>query len=111
MKVSITSILLKSPFHFFSLSYKALGIMRQLKKSGAVQVKTKGFWTLHYTISLWNNEDEMKAFVLSGKHLKAMKESKQIAKTICTYTYDAEQIPGWKTAKSLLKENGKQLHF
>ena len=35
-------------------------------------------------------------------------ESKKIAKTISTYTYDAEQIPDWKTAKSLLNEKGKQ---
>jgi hypothetical protein len=90
MKVTITSILLKSPFHFFSLSYKALGILKQLKESGAVQAETTGIWTLHYTISLWKNEEEMKAFALSGNHLQAMKDSKKIAKTISTYTYDAE---------------------
>lgn len=111
MKVAITSILLKSPFHFFSLSYKALGILKQSKESGAIQVKSTGIWTLHYTISLWKSEKELKAFALSGNHLKAMQESKKIAKTISTYTYDAEQIPDWKTAKALLKEKGKQVHF
>jgi hypothetical protein len=111
MKVTITSILLKSPFHFYPLAYKALGILKQIKESGAIQIESAGLWTLHYTISLRNNEEEMKAFALSGKHLQAMKESKKIAKTISTYTYDAEQIPDWKTAKLLLKEQGKQLHF
>lgn len=88
-----------------------MGILKQTKKSEAVQVKAKGLWTLHYTMSLWKNEEDLKAFALSGNHLKAMKASKNIAKSISTYTYDADQLPDWKTAKSLLKEKGKHLHF
>ncbi len=75
MKLTITSIKLKSPFHFFTLANQGLQISRQLNKSEALGIKKTGFWTTHYTMTLWPNEKFMRAFVETGAHLKAMKES------------------------------------
>lgn len=110
MKVTITSIELKGFMKFFALSKQALAITRQLKGTNYVKFKKQGFWTKHYTMTLWNTEGDLKEFARSGAHMEAMKTTKEIAKTVQTYTYDADDLPDWKTAKNLLKL-GKTLHF
>ena len=110
MKVSITSIELKGPLKFFLLSMHARKILMQLKATSYKAFKKRGIWTTHYTMTLWNSEEEMREFVRSGAHLEAMKASKKIAKEIRSFTYDADQLPDWKEAKRLL-ENGKVTGF
>ena len=110
MKVTITSIELKGPMKFFLLSSRALKVIKQLKTTNFKDFKSTGFWTKHYTMTLWNNEAELKEFERSGPHLDAMKKSKEIAKEIRTYTYDANVLPTWKEGKKLL-ENAKVLNF
>lgn len=110
MKATITSIELKGPLKFFALSAKALKILKQLKSANVVDFKKRGIWTTHYTMSLWKNEEEMRAFATGGAHLEAMKNSKLIAKEIRTITIDADKLPDWKTALSLL-EKGKVFKF
>ncbi len=102
MKITITSIELKNPFKFFALSKNAMYILRQLKATQCKQMKKSGFWMKHYTMTLWNNEQELKAFAMGGAHLQAMKNGKNIAKEIRTLTLDADELPDWKTAKKLL---------
>ena len=110
MKATITSIELNSPLKFFSLSKKALKIMRQLKATNYKDFKKQGFWKKHYTMTLWNNEEEMKEFTRSGAHLEVMKTSKEIAKEIRTITIEATSLPNWKEAKLLL-EKGKVIKY
>lgn len=102
MKVSITSIELKHIFKFFALSYNAMEILKQLKTTNCAEVKTKGFWNKHYTMTLWKSEEDLKEFATSGAHLHAMKKSAAIAKEIRTVTIDSDSLPDWKTAKGLL---------
>jgi hypothetical protein len=110
MKATITSIELKGPLKFFALSANALNILRQLKATQCKDFKKRGFWTTHYTMTLWNSESELKEFAKSGAHLEAMKKSKQIAKEIRTITIDTETLPSWEEAKRLLA-NAKVLRF
>ncbi|HNL08662.1 MAG TPA: hypothetical protein PKH93_13885, partial [Chitinophagales bacterium] len=93
MKATITSIELKGPLKFFALSATALSIIKQLKATNCKDFKKKGIWTKHYTMTLWNNESELKEFAKSGAHLDAMKKSKQMAKEIRTITIDTETLP------------------
>lgn len=104
MKATITSIELKGPFQFFALSAQALNIIKQLKSTNCKDFKKKGIWTKHYTMTLWNNEDELKAFATSGAHLDAMKKSKQIAKEIRTITIETDALPTWKEAIKRLED-------
>ena len=104
MKATITSIKLKGPFKFFLLSWKALHIIRQLRTTNCKAFKKRGIWTMHYTMTLWNSEEELRAFSESGAHLAAMKESKALAKEIRTITIDADKLPNWKEAKKLLEQ-------
>ena len=110
MKVTITSIELKGPLKFFLLSYRAMLILKQLKTTNCREVKTKGFWTKHYTMTLWNSEQELKDFARSGAHLAAMKKSREIAKEIRTVTIPAEKLPDWNEAKKLL-DQGKIIQY
>lgn len=110
MKATITSIELKGPFKFFALSSQALSIIKQLKTTDCKEFKKRGLWTKHYTMTLWNNENELKQFAQSGAHLQAMKTSKNIAKEIRTVTIDTNHLPTWNEAKKLL-ENAKVITF
>lgn len=110
MKATITSIELKGPFKFFALSASAFRIIKQLKATKCKDFKKRGIWTTHYTMTLWNNESELKEFARSGAHLDAMKKSKQIAKEIRTITIDADTLPSWNAAKQLL-ENAKVFKY
>lgn len=110
MKATITSIKLKGPFNYFALSVKAWRIMKQLKSTGYTDFKNKGFWTIHYTMTLWPSESEMKGFASSGAHKEAMRTSKRIAKEIRTITIDTNELPSWSVAKEHL-EKGKVIQF
>jgi hypothetical protein len=110
MKATITSIELKGPLKFFALSANALNIIKQLKATNYMDFKKRGIWSKHYTMTLWNNESDLKEFAKSGAHLEAMKRSSQIAKEIRTITIDADTLPSWDEAKKLL-ENAKVFIF
>lgn len=88
MKVTITSIQLKSPFKFFPLSLYAMKILNQLKNTDCLEFKKQGIWTTHYTMTLWENEAQLKEFAGSGAHLVAMRNGRKIAKEIRTLTID-----------------------
>ena len=104
MKVVITSIVLRNPLKFFALSYSAFKIRKQLRTTNYAEIKTTGFWNKHYTMTLWKNEQDLKAFAHSGAHLEAMKNTAKIAREIRTLTIDSDTLPDWQSAKSLLKE-------
>lgn len=103
MKVTITSLELKGPLKFFALSAYALKIIKQLKGSNYKDFKKRGVWTTHYTMTLWQNENDLKDFAKSGAHLVAMQNAAQIAKEIRVITIDADFLPTWSEAKKLLE--------
>ncbi|WP_420602604.1 DUF3291 domain-containing protein [Flagellimonas sp.] len=96
---------------FFSLSMKAMRVVHQIKGSSCIGLKKRGFWTEHYTMTLWPNKEEMNKFSRSGNHLAAVKKTSSIAKEVRTLTIDANEFPKWGVAKTLLKEKGKILKY
>jgi hypothetical protein len=112
MIVSITHIELKSGWKFFKLSALAQNIVRELRINAACKsVKTRGFWTSHYTMTLWESREAMEQFYRHGDaHKAAMTESANLAKTIKTFSYEDNALPSWDDAKVLLPE-GKLLVF
>jgi len=107
MKLTITSIELKSIFKLLQLYRYSFHVMNQLKASNCASYKTRGVWTKHYTMTLWRNEEDIKTFAHNGAHLQAMKQSRSIAKEIKTITIDANELPNWKDAQILLRSKGK----
>jgi hypothetical protein len=109
MTVTITSLKLKSLWQFFKLSYLSMYIVMEMKKEkGFIKFKNTGFGYMHFTISAWESEDDLKRMAYQGKaHVNAMKKMRDVAAEIGTYTYSANKFPDWKTAKELLKSRGK----
>lgn len=111
MLLTITSIELKSPLKFFSLSYNAMKILSQLKQFNCKGIKKYGVWTKHFTMTLWENETDMTNFARDGAHLAAMKKSQDMAKEIRTITIEADELIDWKEARKILSAEGKVLTF
>ena len=112
MIVTVTSIRLKKWWFFFRLSYFGLLITRQLQKEkGFIKMKNTGFGMMHYTLSAWESEEDVKRFYKQGAHLQAMKQASSIAIETRTYSYSSEKFPDWREAKGLLKEKGKTLKW
>jgi len=111
MILTITSLELKTPFHFFVFANYARKNVGQLKRSKVVKFKSRGFWKTHYTMSLWNNEEEMRQYARSGAHLDSMKQSGKVAQTIRTLTIDRSEMPAWPEARTLLKAEGRVIQY
>lgn len=112
MIITITSLELKHWWGFFRLSLWGLKISRQAKmQKGFIEMKNIGFGYLHFTLSAWETEEDLKTFARSGAHLEAMKESRNLATEIRIYTFRSEQIPDWREAKRMLFENGRVILF
>lgn len=80
-------------------------ILKQLKADKNCKAyKQTGIWKDHYTMSLWENEEDMMAFVRSNAHLEAMKISSSIAATLKFKRLNQDIMPNWKEAKLLLHE-------
>ena len=112
MVITITSLELRHWWDFFKLSLWGLKIVRQTKtQKGFIEMKNTGFGYLHFTLSAWETEADVKNFARSGAHLEAMKQSRKLATEIRIYTFRSDEIPDWKDAKRLLFERGKVLSF
>lgn len=103
MIISITYIKLNSPWKFFKLANYARFILKQLKSDPNCKgYKQRGVWKDHYTMSKWENEEEMLSFVRSGAHAKAMKISQDIAAKLKFKRLTQEEFPSWKEAMQLI---------
>lgn len=104
MKATITYIRLRSISKLPAFFSSVMKIMRQLKATDNVQVKTRGMTTVHHTMTLWNNEKDLKSFSSSGAHMEAIRKTKLIAKEYKTVTLDADALPSWKEALKILDD-------
>ena len=112
MIVSITSIRLRSLWKFFSLSWHGLQISRQTRnQKGFLKLRNTGFGYMHYTLTLWETPEDLKAFARSGAHLESMKKSAELATEIRIWSYPAEKLPSWAEARKILHENGKVFRY
>lgn len=111
MKITITSLRLKSIWHFFKFSLLGMRVLEQLKHSKRIKQRTVGFWRVHYTMTLWNDEQEMRDFARQSHHLASMKRSREVADEIRILTYDGDRLPTWKEAISLLRSKGRIINY
>lgn len=81
------------------------------QENGFRQFRKTGLGLLHYTLSAWESEEDVKRFARTGAHLEAMRTSARIASEIRTYTFESNRMPGWREAKQRLQAEGKLLVF
>jgi hypothetical protein len=107
MIVSVTKIELISYsklIDFFKFNGQ---IINELKVSKCKKYKVTGSWNLKiwYTMTLWNNENELKDFYRNGIHLEAMKQSKKISSKIQSHRIENMELMNWKEAKKKFCNN------
>ncbi len=112
MIITVTSIKLRSVWYFFRLSLFGFRIQKQAaSEKGFIKMKNTGFGYEHFTLSAWQSEGDLKRFARSGEHSAAMKRTRELATEVRTYTYSADKLPDWPSAKQLLKDKAKVLKF
>lgn len=100
----ITKIELLNIWKFFILANFSRKIVTQIKKSPCKKYTARGIWTTHYTQSLWEKEEDIKQFMLSGAHGQSMKHTKSLSQYVKFKRVAAEDTLPWSEAKSLINE-------
>lgn len=105
--VSITGLELKSSRHFLRFWWHAVRSMIQAKTAkGNISADAKTIEGIHHTRTVWTDENAMRAYLVKGSHLKAMKAFHGIA-TGKTLGFSTDQVPSWKEVHSLWLKKGK----
>lgn len=103
MIVSITKIELNSYSKLIDFFKFNRQIINQLKESNCKKYKATGSWNLKvwYTMTLWENENQINYFYRNGNHLEAMKQSKKFSSKIQSHRIENDDLINWKESKKL----------
>lgn len=106
MIVSVTKIELISYSKLIAF-FKFNGqIINELKQSKNKNHKLTGSWNLKnwYTMTLWENENDINDFYRYETHLEAMKQSKKFSSNIQSKRIHSNDLIPWKEAKKLFED-------
>ena len=105
MIVSITKIELISYSKLLEFFKFNRLIINELKGSACKGIKLTGNWNLKiwYTMTLWENENELDLFYRNGKHLEAMKQSKKFSTKIQSKRINEVNLISWEKGKRLFE--------
>jgi hypothetical protein len=104
--VSITGLELKSPFYAPAFWWHAVRSMRQAyAATGLISAQARKIGGVHHTLTLWDNEAAMRAYLVTGAHLGAMKAFHKLA-TGRTIGFDCETPPTWEQVPELWAAKG-----
>jgi hypothetical protein len=62
---------------------------------------------IQHTLTAWQSQAHMRAYISKGAHLKAMKVFRKIA-TGKTLGFETDRIPSWEEVHQIWKERGKE---
>ena len=101
MIVSITKIELNSYSKLLAFLKFNGQIIKELKQSKCIKYKLTPNWNLKiwYTMTLWENVNQINEFYQNGTHLEAMKHSKRFSSNIHSLRIHTEDLTSWKEAK------------
>lgn len=105
MILSVTKIELNSYFNLLSF-FKLNGqIIKELKLTNCKKYKMTGSFNLKvwYTMTCWENENELNDFYRNGAHLAAMKQAKTFSSKIQSYRLSSNDLIDWNEAKKNFK--------
>ncbi len=93
--VSITGLQLKSIGHTPAFWWHAVRSMRQAQSApGLISADARQINGIHHTLTIWETEGAMRAYLVTGAHLAAMKAFHRIA-TGRTIGFLTESAPDW----------------
>ncbi len=107
MIVTITKIELNSYSKMIAFFKFNSQIIAELKQSKCKNHEVTGSWNLKvwYTMTLWENENDINDFYRNGTHQEAMKQSGNFSSKIQSYRIQKEDLMNWKEAKKLFANN------
>lgn len=106
--VSITGLQPKSFWHYFSFWRHAIPCKMQADHApGILFSGVKRINGVQHTLTAWVSQSHMRAYIVSGAHLKAMKAFRKIA-TGKTFGFEADHLPSWPEVHQLWLEHGRE---
>ncbi|MBG1233375.1 hypothetical protein [Aestuariivirga litoralis] len=107
--VSITGLRLTSVIHAPRFWWHALRSMAQAKSApGLISADARTIDGVHHTLTIWETREAMRAFLVTGAHIKAMKTFKSIASG-SVLGFETDQPPGWNEAHALWRAHGREV--
>jgi hypothetical protein len=105
MYASVTQLELKSISKIFKFMKYTFRIAKQMKTAKGLvkqQTKAKNLY-VYFTLTVWDNKEDMFRFRNGGAHLEAMKDIKSMAKKAKSASWETDEMPGWKQADKIIK--------
>ena len=112
MYISVTGLKIKRtwlyPWHFFVFWRHAAPAYNQAQNAvGNIKALAFSKNGYHHTITVWKDQDAMRAFIYAGAHKKAIGIFGKIA-TGKTIGFEAEKYPGRAKALEIWQQEGRE---
>jgi hypothetical protein len=105
--VSITGLRLKGPFAAPRFWWHALRSMAQARSApGNISVDARNIDGVQHTLTVWTDEAAMRAYLVAGAHMQAMRAFRRIA-TGKTIGFTTSAVPSWAEARAVWDERGR----
>jgi heme-degrading monooxygenase HmoA len=107
--VSITGLRLKSIIHTPRFWWHAVRSMMQAQSArGNISAQSRTINGIHHTVSVWESKEAMRAYLVAGAHINAMRVYKKIA-TGKILGFEAEAPPSWEDVHELWSVRGREV--
>jgi hypothetical protein len=107
--VSITGLELKSVLHAPAFWWHAVRSMGQAQSApGLISADARQINGVHHTLTVWQTEAAMCAYLTTGAHLAALRAFHGIA-TGRTVGFPAETAPGWDEVHEIWHNQGREV--
>lgn len=107
--VSITGLRLRNILHYPVFAFHAVRSMRQAQQApGNLSAEARTVNGIHHTLTVWRDEKTMRAYLVAGAHLAAMKAFRSIA-TGKTFGFIASEPPDWRDVPHIWETKGRSV--
>jgi hypothetical protein len=107
--VSITGLRVRPGIPTLRFWWLTIPAMAQARKTaGNISADARSIGGFQHTLSVWENEASMRAFLVVGAHKKAMSASRSIGAGR-TYGFISDHIPAWAEALQLWQKYGGEI--
>ena len=109
MYISITGLKLNGPLSAPRFWWHALRSMTQAQRApGNLSAEAKRIDGIHHTLTVWNDKAAMRAYLVAGAHMQAMKAFRSVA-TGAVLGYEADVVPEWSEVHEIWRTRGRQV--
>ncbi len=106
--ISITGLRLNGLLSAPRFWWHALGSMAQAKSAhGNLSADARSIDGIRHTLTVWTDEAAMRAYLVSGAHMDAMRAFRSIA-TGKTIGFTSATVPTWAEARAIWEERGRE---